>query len=474
MAKTATLTTITAGYGSYSQLNTNFTNINTALSNTLSLDGSTPNSMLADFDLNSNDLLNGGTLYADDIVIDGTSLIAQVQAAAASATAAAASATAAAASATSAAASYDSFDDRYLGAKSSDPSVDNDGNALVTGALYFNTTSNTMKVYNGVAWGDLTIPTTLLSLTDFPSSYSGQGGLFLRVNVGETAVEFTASASSVGDADYGDITVSSSGSVWTIDDNAVTLAKLSDGTQGGIIYYGASGAPTELAAGTVNKMLMSNGAGANPSWEYVDGTSIRMGSDAQGDVLYFNGTDYVRLGAGTSGQFLKTNGAGANPAWADVSLTASGSPVQTAIGTSTTGTNVTASTPVDNTIPQITEGTEIVTVAITPTNAGSTIIVEGVLQYTSSTNGQNCVLHVHVDSDADAIFATLHEADSGDLIKNVPFMFSHAPGDTSAHTYRLRVGVSTGTAYVNQRIGGTAAFSTAGPVTAIKVTEILP
>jgi hypothetical protein len=43
-----------------------------------------------------------------------------------------------------------------------------------------------------------------------------------------------------------------------------------------------------------------------------------MGSDAQGDVLYFNGTNYVRLPAGTSGNFLKTLGAGANPAWAAV------------------------------------------------------------------------------------------------------------------------------------------------------------
>jgi len=47
---------------------------------------------------------------------------------------------------------YDNFDDRYLGAKSSDPSVDNDGNALLTGALYFNTTTNDMKVYSGSAW----------------------------------------------------------------------------------------------------------------------------------------------------------------------------------------------------------------------------------------------------------------------------------------------------------------------------------
>jgi hypothetical protein len=47
---------------------------------------------------------------------------------------------------------YDNFDDRYLGPKSSDPTLDNDGNALLTGALYFNTSSNVMKVYTGSSW----------------------------------------------------------------------------------------------------------------------------------------------------------------------------------------------------------------------------------------------------------------------------------------------------------------------------------
>jgi hypothetical protein len=49
-------------------------------------------------------------------------------------------------------AAYDSFDDRYLGAKSSNPSVDNDGNALVAGSLYYNTVAPEMRVYTGSAW----------------------------------------------------------------------------------------------------------------------------------------------------------------------------------------------------------------------------------------------------------------------------------------------------------------------------------
>jgi hypothetical protein len=76
----------------------------------------------------------------------------QASNAATSATAASGSATSAANSAAAAASALDSFDDRYLGTKSSDPTVDNDGNALATGALYFSTTANVMKVYDGSSW----------------------------------------------------------------------------------------------------------------------------------------------------------------------------------------------------------------------------------------------------------------------------------------------------------------------------------
>ncbi len=72
--------------------------------------------------------------------------------AATSATAAQTAQTAAEAARDATLAAYDSFDDRYLGAKSSNPSVDNDGNALLAGALYYNTTVPEMRLYTGSAW----------------------------------------------------------------------------------------------------------------------------------------------------------------------------------------------------------------------------------------------------------------------------------------------------------------------------------
>lgn len=54
------------------------------------------------------------------------------------------------------AAVLDSFDDRYLGAKSVNPIVDNDGDPLIVGALYFNTTDNIARYWTGSEWIDFT------------------------------------------------------------------------------------------------------------------------------------------------------------------------------------------------------------------------------------------------------------------------------------------------------------------------------
>ena len=115
------------------------------------------------------------------------------QQASSSASAASTSATNAASSATSAnsakvaaeaardqtLAAFDSFDDRYLGTKTSDPTLDNDGNALVAGALYFNSVSGTMKVYTGSSW-----VAAYVSGTDFLSLSGGTltGSLTLSGN----------------------------------------------------------------------------------------------------------------------------------------------------------------------------------------------------------------------------------------------------------------------------------------------------
>ena len=77
-----------------------------------------------------------------------------------SASNAATSETNAAASAASALSALDQFTDTYLGAFSTDPTLDNDGNALTAGDLYFNTVANRLKVYSGSAWSFAIVDTS--------------------------------------------------------------------------------------------------------------------------------------------------------------------------------------------------------------------------------------------------------------------------------------------------------------------------
>jgi len=136
-------------------------------------DSSTSNVYLCIATSTSGTLLTNTSYWA--LIVDAASAATSATNAAASATAAAASETNAANSETNADNSrisaaynaalisvlYDSFDDRYLGAKATDPTLDNDGDALLDGALYFDTTNNVTKVYDlgGTVW-KRTIPTT--------------------------------------------------------------------------------------------------------------------------------------------------------------------------------------------------------------------------------------------------------------------------------------------------------------------------
>ena len=71
-----------------------------------------------------------------------------------------------------AAASADNFGDVYLGPKSSDPTVDNDGDALTAGDLYYNTGSSVLRVYSGSAWADAAVATTGFATNGFSIAMS--------------------------------------------------------------------------------------------------------------------------------------------------------------------------------------------------------------------------------------------------------------------------------------------------------------
>jgi hypothetical protein len=117
------------------------------------------------------------------------------------ASAASTSASAASVSAAAAAASADEMQDVYLGAKSSDPATDNDGDALNAGDWYYNTASSITRIYNGSAWEDVSVsPSTVVTKTSTTGSASLPAGTtvqrdgspsagYLRWNTSDTSAE---------------------------------------------------------------------------------------------------------------------------------------------------------------------------------------------------------------------------------------------------------------------------------------------
>lgn len=109
--------------------------------------------------------------------------------------------------------------------------------------------------------------------------------------------------------------------------------------------------------------------------------------------------------------------------------------------------------PLDDTIPQITEGTEILTATITPTNAANTLIIEAVV-YAANNSGITNVAAIFQDSTANALAAGAIAAASNAIFPLV-IRFKMTAGTTSATTFRLRTGPSTAvTMTVNGVSGG--------------------
>jgi hypothetical protein len=92
---------------------------------------------------------------------------------------------------------YDSFDDRYLGSKTSDPSVDNDGNALVAGTIYFNSVSGVMRLYTGSAWVAAYVQGIASSVSFTPAG--GIAATNVQTAIEEVDTEKLAKASNLSD-----------------------------------------------------------------------------------------------------------------------------------------------------------------------------------------------------------------------------------------------------------------------------------
>lgn len=182
-------------------------------------------------------------------------------------------------------AAYDNFDDRYLGAKATEPSVDNDGNALVAGSLFFDTTSGYMKVYTGSAWVAAYVSGSdyaLLIGADFTGNISAPQ---VTANNGIMTITGAAESRVTGYSTDG----------WTY-----WMGIPSWDTDGFYIYGPASASGAEWAAKySQNK------------WSWATGGTERMTLDSNGNLAASTGAIYPDANQLSGSMYL--GGLGGNP-----------------------------------------------------------------------------------------------------------------------------------------------------------------
>jgi len=183
---------------------------------------------------------------------------------------------------------YDSFDDRYLGSKTSDPTVDNDGNALVGGAIYFNSVSGVMRLYTGSAWVAAYVQGVASSIGFTPAGGIAATNVQAAIEEVDSEAAKLAVAQSFTKAQRGAITALTDGATITPD---FSLANNFSVTLGGSRTLAN---PTNLTAGQSGVIVITqDGTGSRTLaygsyFKFANGTAPSLTTTASAvDVLAY-------------------------------------------------------------------------------------------------------------------------------------------------------------------------------------------
>jgi len=185
----------------------------------------------------------------------------------------------------------DNFEDTYLGAFASDPTVDNDGDALTTGDLYFNTGSNDLRVYNGSAWqiaavstaGLLAAANNLSDVASASTALSNLGGLATTGGSVTGDIDITGGLTTTGNVGIGTTPSTTfhvnSGNVnntaiFQSEDSVASIYLIDNNTTGGVLAsHGMLTTGDELTIRGVDHIAFDTG------------TTERMRIDSSGKVI---------------------------------------------------------------------------------------------------------------------------------------------------------------------------------------------
>lgn len=176
--------------------------------------------------------------------------------------------------------------------------------------------------------------------------------------------------------------------------------------------------------------------------EAITGKTDLTATVAQDDILLISDTS-------ASGALKRTNVSGVFPTGAQLqSLSASDAAL----------TTISASIPADDTIPQSSEGTQILSQAITPGNASNVLEIEAFVPVGLGTAGAHVTIALFQDATANALTAAALTGGNNDKAGVLHLVHRMAAGTTSATTFKIRVGTESGSVYINGTAAGTRLY----------------
>jgi hypothetical protein len=244
----------------------------------------------------------------------------------------------------------------------------------------------------------------------------------------------------------------------TIQTLTSSTATITGGTFSGLLNSstGTFSGAINSTAGTIGTLNSTTGTITNLSTTLAGDFTISQGTGTLGTTGVTAGT----YGTSTAIPVISVDAKGRVTTVSTSAIGSAGKVLQVVKSTTTSVITCGTAIPWDDTIPQNTEGNEVLTATITPLSATSTIYIKFLCtgNPTGSSGANGIMAALFKDSNANALSVFGVPSNGANWQASIPLNYYDASGSTTARTYKIRVGMNSNTFYVNGNNAGTRVF----------------